>query len=126
MSNSKKICSFYRKHEGVFEGMYGFVSSYYYYLVDNWRSHYEPCHWRYLKIGQIKRNNDNTYSRLNLMNFLQGKKSTKITHHLSSITWLSLCEFCLQHEKSDHFALLELILSKLCERIHPNKSLIQD
>ena len=35
VSDSKKICSFDRKREGVFEGMYGFVSSHYYYLIEH-------------------------------------------------------------------------------------------
>ena len=60
------------------------------------------------------------------MNFPRGNMSSKFIHCLSSIAWLSLSEFCLQDEKSDHFAIFELSVSMLGEKIHANKFFIQN
>ena len=45
----KKIRSTLRKCSGVFEGMYGFVSSHYYFLFDGLKTGYNTYHWQYLK-----------------------------------------------------------------------------
>ena len=104
--SSKKKRVFFRKREKISEQKselnvilsvkitFRFVSSYYYYLIEHYSPHQALYHWQYLKTGKVKRNDDNKYSRENSMNFVRGNKSSKIIHHLSSIAWLSLCEFC--------------------------------
>ena len=82
VSNSKKICSFYTKREGVFEENVWICQFLLLLFSRNWRSQYTLCDWQYLKTGQIKRNNDNTYSRLNSMNF--STRKYKIENHTSS------------------------------------------
>ena len=126
-SYSKKICTQNKKREGVFEGMYGFVGCYYYYLIYDWcQNNFETFHWQYLKTQQIKKNADHTYSRKNSMNFLRGNRSSKIIHHLSSIAWFSLSEFCLQHQKLGHIHLVEYILTNLGSRIDGDKFIIEE
>ena len=128
VSYSKKICTQNKKREGVFEGMYGFVGCYYYYLIYNWcQNNFETFHWQYLKTQHIKNNdNDDTYSRQNSMNFLRGNRRSKIIHHLSSIAWFSLSEFCLQHQKLGYINTVEYILTNLGNRIAGDKFIIEE
>ena len=125
VSHSKKICSFKRKQDGIFEGSYGFVGSYHYDLKDNWRSEYIPYHWQYLKTYQVERNNNYPYSRQNSMAFLRGNKNSKIIHHLSSIAWLSLSQFCVQHEKYGHLDIVEFVLTTLGTKLKGDDFIIE-
>ena len=127
VSYSKKICSTPRKRPGVFEGMYGFVSKKYFYILHGWTPGYETYHWQYLKTKQIKKKDvEDKYSRENSMQFLRGNKSMKVIHHLSSIAWLSLSEFCLQQKDSDYFSEIDYIMQALSSKISRKQFVIDN
>ena len=125
VSYSKKIYSTPRKRIGVFEGMYGFVSKKYFFILDSY-NRYETYHWQYLKTKQIKKNDQFKYSRENSMDFLRGNKQMKVIHHLSSIAWLSLSDFLLQHKGSEQFAEIQYIMNSLSSKIGRDEFVIEN
>ena len=60
------------------------------------------------------------------MDFLRGNKQMKVIHHLSSIAWLSLSDFLLQHKGSEQFAEIQYIMNSLSSKIGKDEFVIEN
>ena len=80
-----------------------------------------------MKTKQIKKKDEeDKYSTENSMQFLRGNKSMKVIHHLSSIAWLSLSEFCLQQKDSDYFSEIDYIMKAVSSKISRKQFVIDN